>query len=265
MPPYHRRRLETSRLAFLAPSGEAAHWTPVSPRRSVRVHVRHARGGSKSAREDENLTKGSKNANPVADRQVFRYVSLDPGQRFVTHVMFVQHIWQQCLSSCRRRLGGSRAGYGRVRIRAERVSTAVEASPPAASHPFAVLLLTPLIARDSVTGTPTRDPAAAAAALSDVLGTRTTLRYSFPTSGMAEGFNRKWGLPLPQTPALTAGTVLVLEADQAIEDLAWKRLLLMGAGERTAEGYGAVVLPIRPRTSNGSLPPPARKAAAAPN
>lgn len=55
------------------------------------------------------------------------------------------------------------------------------------------------------------------------------------------GFNRKWGLPLPQTPALKRGSVLRLvnvSYDEAkLVDLVWN-----GIGERRNEGFGQIAL-----------------------
>lgn len=52
------------------------------------------------------------------------------------------------------------------------------------------------------------------------------------------GFNRTWGLPLPQTPALAAGSVLVWQ--QARAD--WLTLVEQGIGERRNEGFGRISL-----------------------
>jgi CRISPR-associated protein Csx10 len=54
------------------------------------------------------------------------------------------------------------------------------------------------------------------------------------------GFNRKWGLPLPQTPALKAGSVFVFrKADVDLKQL--QKLEEQGIGERRIEGFGRIV------------------------
>ncbi|MUH00442.1 hypothetical protein F7734_52500 [Scytonema sp. UIC 10036] len=55
------------------------------------------------------------------------------------------------------------------------------------------------------------------------------------------GFNRKWGLPLPQTPALAAGSVFVFKkSDVDLQQL--QKLEEQGIGERRNEGFGRVVI-----------------------
>jgi CRISPR-associated protein Csx10 len=54
------------------------------------------------------------------------------------------------------------------------------------------------------------------------------------------GFNRKWGLPLTQTPAMRMGSVIVFEIEDgdAPTDDQIAQLELQGIGERRAEGFG---------------------------
>lgn len=73
------------------------------------------------------------------------------------------------------------------------------------------------------------------------------------------GFNRKWGLPLPQVPALVAGSVFVFEkiplTYQQIANLEWQ-----GIGERRVDGFGRVAVNWLNLEGNSvfsaSLPPP---------
>jgi CRISPR-associated protein Csx10 len=61
---------------------------------------------------------------------------------------------------------------------------------------------------------------------------------------IASGFNRKWGLPLPQTPALAAGSVFIFhkladtERAALLEKL--RPFILSGIGERRCEGFGRI-------------------------
>lgn len=63
---------------------------------------------------------------------------------------------------------------------------------------------------------------------------------AFRTMTTIGGFNRTWGLPLPQTPALAAGSVFVYEATQDISASALLDLENVGLGERRAEGFGRI-------------------------
>ncbi len=54
------------------------------------------------------------------------------------------------------------------------------------------------------------------------------------------GFNRKWGLPLPQTLAARMGSVLLFE-DPGCNPALLRDLEVRGIGERRAEGFGRIV------------------------
>jgi CRISPR-associated protein Csx10 len=63
----------------------------------------------------------------------------------------------------------------------------------------------------------------------------------YASSIIVGGFNRKWGLPLPQTPALAAGSVFVFQkTDVNVEQL--QQLEEQGIGERRIEGFGRVAV-----------------------
>jgi CRISPR-associated protein Csx10 len=63
----------------------------------------------------------------------------------------------------------------------------------------------------------------------------------YASSVIVGGFNRKWGLPLPQTPALAAGSVFVFQkADVNVEQL--QQLEEQGIGERRIEAFGRVTV-----------------------
>ena len=63
-------------------------------------------------------------------------------------------------------------------------------------------------------------------------------RWAFRPVG---GFNRKWGLQLPQTLALRAGSLLVLKAKCDIPYADLSAIEQRGLGERRTEGFGRVV------------------------
>jgi CRISPR-associated protein Csx10 len=65
---------------------------------------------------------------------------------------------------------------------------------------------------------------------------------SWAESKIVGGFNRKWGLPLPQTVALAAGSVFVYQTTMPIN---WEKLVELereGIGERRNEGFGRVLV-----------------------
>ncbi len=88
-------------------------------------------------------------------------------------------------------------------------------------------------------GTGQSDPAAIVAELETALKVSVTGRFwGFCVEG---GFNAKWGLPLPQERCLQAGSVLVLEAREALTGRELMAVEASGLGRRRAEGFGRVV------------------------
>lgn len=151
-------------------------------------------------------------------------------------------------------LGGARsAGYGRARlshIRSEHARREVIASDPIDTNRFTLTLLSDVILRDT-NGQYMPDADTFCQVIVKHFGLHTdqvTVRQVFKSEGLVGGFNRKWGLPLPQMPTLTMGSVFVLtfsglDADQinALPDHR-DRLEWSGVGERRAEGFGRIVV-----------------------
>lgn len=65
---------------------------------------------------------------------------------------------------------------------------------------------------------------------------------SFRQSTIVGGFNRKWGLPLPQVAAIAAGSAFTIQITPAIEDNALKILEETGIGERRMDGFGRLAI-----------------------
>jgi CRISPR-associated protein Csx10 len=65
---------------------------------------------------------------------------------------------------------------------------------------------------------------------------------TFTRVGFVGGFNRKWGMPLPQRYAARAGSVYTFEAKTAISQSKFQVFLEQGIGERRAEGFGRIAL-----------------------
>lgn len=132
-------------------------------------------------------------------------------------------------------LGGSRsANYGRVRLtnfREVHDWKEYETPGPALEGKILVTLLSDAILVDQ-NGQPAANP-------DDLFGCK-HLR-SYQKTRLVGGFNRKWGLPLPQAVALQAGSVFVYDArDVHPEKL--QKLVENGIGERCSEGYGRIAV-----------------------
>ena len=143
-------------------------------------------------------------------------------------------------------LGGSRsAGYGHTKI--QEIYTP-ENWAEIGSYPenrlknretFTVTLLSDLILRDEwgqyVAMPPTE-------LLSEALGVSLKLESCYTKSTLIGGFNRKWGLPLPQVPAVSAGGVFIYDKIDGITADRIRTLEAEGIGERRAEGFGRIAI-----------------------
>ncbi|MGH9850948.1 MAG: type III-D CRISPR-associated RAMP protein Csx10 [Blastocatellia bacterium] len=56
------------------------------------------------------------------------------------------------------------------------------------------------------------------------------------------GFNRKWGMPLPQAAAIAMGSVFVYQVNGTLNRQRVNTLLERGIGERRAEGFGRLAI-----------------------
>ncbi|HRW10175.1 MAG TPA: hypothetical protein P5121_33965 [Caldilineaceae bacterium] len=70
---------------------------------------------------------------------------------------------------------------------------------------------------------------------------KASLMDQFVAAGLTGGFNRKWGLPLPQVPVIKAGSVWTFTRT-AETTAALQALVTTGIGERRMEGFGRVAV-----------------------
>ncbi len=217
--------------------------------RQVAVHIARARVGGVARTRDR-------------DGTVFRYDALAGGQSFMAAIV-VDHPDDArtlcALLDAPRDLtiGAARsAGYGRVRVHAvEDAAGWREAGEPAelARAPeredLTVTLLSHTLLRDA-RGQYGVDPNLIGAAVAARLGLAEPLRPRedrvFTAGEVVGGFNRTWGLPLPQTLAARMGSVYVFARPDmsAVSDLPERlvRLEEQGIGERRAEGFGRLAV-----------------------
>jgi CRISPR-associated protein Csx10 len=78
--------------------------------------------------------------------------------------------------------------------------------------------------------------------LEQLLEVKLEPQSSFTSSLVVGGFNRKWGLPLPQVPALAAGSVFVLNYEGQLNIDRIHILENDGIGERRVDGFGRVAV-----------------------
>ncbi|HKJ38879.1 MAG TPA: hypothetical protein VJ972_08895 [Anaerolineales bacterium] len=144
-------------------------------------------------------------------------------------------------------LGKARtAGYGRVRVETSEIFSDWREDtssdlPTGKTNKFTITFLSDAVLRDA-NGQVTLDPIPALQAIfkvNDLKG-----KHTFHKMETVGGFNRKWGMPLPQSQALAAGSVIVIESASGIEAKALEQLENSGLGERTAEGFGRVAVSV---------------------
>jgi CRISPR-associated protein Csx10 len=182
--------------------------------------------------------------------QIFRYESIDAGEFFegiiLCHEGCVSE-FEKLLKNQDFWLGGSQsAGYGHVQIKHEILDKPWceigEKKDPEYDDGFQITLLSDVILRDSM-GQVTASPDLLKQAISYKVCKELSIhseRRSYLGYTTVGGFNRKWGLPLPQVPALTMGSVLVLTGELTAEQI--ELLESEGIGERRIDGFGRIAI-----------------------
>lgn len=218
-----------------------------APQRRVTVHTQRERAKGR-ATEDSGA--------------VFQYEALAEGEIFAGYVL-AEHpddasLIASLLNRTLRLGGSSNSGYGRVDVTVEKSIDLTKerwrevpgsATPIAPGEPFVVTLLSNTLVRDHNTGQYTTD---LKPALEDALGvalqtmqTPDALEKEQRSGWSTEevgGFNRTWGLPLPQAQAISAGSVFLFTASEEIDVAASTAAEWRGIGERRAEGYGRLAI-----------------------
>lgn len=195
-----------------------------SPERQINIHT---------AREErQRLVEGKST--------VFRYDALAPGQTFYSVILADQDDDLEALKQWLPEgetisLGGSHlAGYGRARLEHVQIQDNWREYTPIGedTDDIVVTLLSDALIRDPETG-------AYVASLQPIL--REEAKAAFVGIRVVGGFNRKWNLPLPQTPAIQAGSVFVYPHNPNLLQRL-KTLEETGIGERRAEGFGRIAI-----------------------
>jgi CRISPR-associated protein Csx10 len=191
--------------------------------------------------------------------EIFSYEAIDAGQTFQAVILCsskdnVKLLKDLLQLSPELWLGGSQsAGYGHTKISEinchdawDEVSIPIEDRID--SDSFTITLLSDMILRDEWGQYAIIPPSAQHEVsvplikeLEKFLGVEPQPKISFTNSTLVGGFNRKWGLPLPQVPALAAGSVFVFEK-VFITPKQIQQLETYGIGERRVEGFGRVVV-----------------------
>lgn len=187
--------------------------------------------------------------------EIFRYDALDAGQTFQAVILcqdkdLLDKIQQLLPDSTNIWLGGSQsAGYGKTEI--SNVNSLADnwceieipSSQRVNNQKLAITLLSDTVLRDEL-GQAVANAKLIKSALEETLNKALQTPESviiYSSNTLIGGFNRKWGLPLPQLPALSAGSVVVFEGVALTSDEI-QRLEFYGIGERRNEGFGRVAV-----------------------
>jgi CRISPR-associated protein Csx10 len=200
----------------------------------------------------------SKGRSTKEQGEIFRYDAIDVGQTFQPVILCeTDEIYDEILRLLKAKddiwLGGSQsAGYGHCKI--SNVQTRddkwTEVSIPVAKRTsqddLVITLLSNAILRDEY-GQPVADPNLVKCEIEKILeivNLPKPLPEAQPIYAGSEnigGFNRKWGLPLPQVPALSMGSVFVFKEYSLTEEQI-KLLESQGIGERRVDGFGRIAV-----------------------
>jgi len=219
---------------------EDSHIFFIAPERRINVHTQRDRVKGRATDESG---------------AVFQYDALEEGQTFAGWVLIDEDADVELASSLLRRIyrlgGSSNSGYGRVAVEVGKLQD-VEGwreisrriTPIDNGETFVVTLLSDTLVRDPNTGQYTWN---LQPALQRLLGVE--IERVQAAAGEEEqrsvwrleevgGFNRTWGLPLPQAQAIAGGSAFVFRAranipPETISGAEWR-----GIGERRSEGFG---------------------------
>lgn len=188
--------------------------------------------------------------------EIYRYDAIAPKQYFSGFILaddatYLQ-VLQQSVIEGHHHLGGARSsGYGLVNLSWGAIRTGaidVETKSPidlvSAGTILTVTLLSDAILRnqDGMTYTNLCDAINLALACDSNESVAFEAVNAFKKTNVVGGFNRKWGLPLSQETAVSAGSVFVLKAQRAICKSEIESLIWQGVGERRVEGFGRLAI-----------------------
>lgn len=221
----------------------AAELTRVQARISGRMHQQRDRARGRAWTD-----RGTGQAHGT----VYGYESLDAGQQLGGVLAIDGDEADRLAERLRELLDGTvllgrsrRAGYGGDpaiewnALRDREVEGSSQVVPLdrdlQAGRTVRLLLTSPYLGRHADTGQP--DPTYLTDEIERRLGAVTVVRrrWAFTEAG---GYNRTWGLPLPQRAALAAGSVLLLHVKATVPAARLQDVEHRGLGDRRVDGFG---------------------------
>lgn len=240
-------------------------------REKRRINIHNSRDRTKGRSSPTKRDPATNQIIQDGEGEIFRYEALEVKQTFqgvilcefddaerIENLLKPADIW----------LGGSRsAGYGHIKIsevKSHKIDdwNEIDIKPEnrVNRNKLKISLLSDTIIRDN-SGQISIVPSLVKQAIEKKLEEKLNLKVQLPeatnvfiSSTVVGGFNQKWGLPLPQVRALSAGTVLVFDSKLTTEQI--KALETEGIGERCIEGFGRVAVNWLEEYSEFSARPP---------
>lgn len=180
------------------------------------------------------------------DGAVFRYSAIEKRQLFKGVLLSEKREQLEKLKSIapqRAWIGGAQsAGYGKVNLTIHEINNEwIETQEDTDIDESENVIVTCL--SDVVFRNPNGTYGTSANDLKTYMGlAHAELKDVFAKNHTIGGFNRKWGLPLPQTPAIKMGSVFVFSNLSDAEEAKLLQFKEKGIGERKAEGFGRITL-----------------------
>lgn len=214
-----------------------------------RINIHNLRDRRKGRSAPDKLNPTTNKVVETRDGEIFRYEALDAGQSFQAVILCADidvALFQKLLDPPDIWIGGSQsAGYGHHKISNisiydewHETNIPVEKRQENTTS-LSITLLSDLIVRDK---SGQYAPIPPTHLLSECLGVSLKLQSSYVGFTTIGGFNRKWGLPLAQVPAIEAGSVFVYDY---VDELTTEQILTLeweGIGERRVEGFGRIAV-----------------------
>ncbi|MFN6540720.1 MAG: RAMP superfamily CRISPR-associated protein [Nostoc sp. EkiNYC01] len=227
-----------------------------------RINIHNLRDRTKG--RSSPIKRNPNNNQVIQDGEgaIFRYEALDSGQIFQA-VILCEDNDRDTIESLLKPgdiwLGGSQsAGYGHakiIQIHTDKVDTNkgeewseidIKIQNRVNRQKLIITLLSDTIVRNDY-GQVSVDPLSIKQAIENKLEEKLKLEINLPqpasifiSSTVVGGFNRKWGLPLPQVTALSAGSVFVFDTQLTTEQI--QTLENQGIGERCIDGFGRIAV-----------------------
>lgn len=226
------------------------------------------RGGTKLYNEKRrinihNFRDRKKGRSTKNQGKIFQYDALDAGQSFQSVILCEDEdakTIEDLLTEPNIWFGGCQsAGYGHCKIidvhpKDDWNEIGVAEDEREDNEILSLTLLSDTLLRDRF-GQPSANPALIKDAIEDLLNMPLPQpRNVYTASTLIGGFNLKWGLPLPQLPALKAGSIITFE-DVELSAEQIQLIEALGIGERREDGFGRIAVTAQTEASfSASLP-----------